>query len=120
MEEGFAGFSGAFDGLDGFVDQDGGGFAFEDLGWAAVAGEGRVEFEEVVVREPFVEAHGARVGGRIGFDSSDVPFTEVSAVVTGLVEQVCDGDFFGAKGPTGSKGAHAVGMTSGQEAGAGG
>src|SRR5690606_32164611 len=87
------------------------------LGGPAVAREGRVQLEEVVVREVVVKAHLPRAGGRVGLHRPDVPLAEVPADVARLAQDVGDGDLLGPEGPAGGERAAAVGVPAGQYAG---
>ncbi len=119
-EEGLLLLADFVDELDGFSDKNLRALPLEDLGRAAVAGEGGVELKKVVVREPLVEAHGTGAGGGAGLDRADMPFAKMTALITRLAEDLSAGDFLRTKGPAGSEGAHAVRVPASQEAGPGG
>ena len=60
-----------------------------------------------------MKPHRAGVGGRILFDWSQVPFSEVSAMVTDFGQQMGHGDFSWPNGVTWREGAEAVGVPPG-------
>ena len=104
----------------GLVDDDGRALALEALGRPAVARQRRVQLEEIVVRQPLVEAHRPRIEGRARLHRADVPLAEVAGGVAGLAQQVGDGDLLRAHRPVGGEGAVAHRMTPRQHAPAGG
>ena len=118
MKNGLSVFAGAIDEADGFVDDDLGAFALDDFGRAAVAGERRIQLEEVVVRDPLVKSHRAGIDGRCGLDRADMPLAEVTAAIAGLSQDVRDRDLLRPERPAGGEGAIAVRMASGEEAAA--
>jgi len=60
-------------------------FAFMDFRVGAVSAERGVNFEEIIVREVFIEAALARVDGRICLDRAEVPLAEMTRSVAGLL-----------------------------------
>ena len=70
-------------------------------GGPAVARQGRVQLEEVVVRQPLVEAHCAGTERRAGLDGADVPLAEVAGRVAGVAQHVRDGDLLRPHRPVG-------------------
>jgi hypothetical protein len=114
-EEGFALYFGPVEEADRFVNKDGRALAREDFGRSAVAGEGGIQLEEVVVGKAFVETHRERAHRRLLLHRADVPLPEMPAAITGLRRKMSDRDLFGTKGPARREGAHARGMTAGEE-----
>ncbi len=96
-----------------------------------VAAQHRIEIEEVVSGDPFIEAHFTGRQGIAGEDGAswhvgrvlvavfaiEVPFAEVPRGITRRLQHLRDGQFLGADGGTRIESAHAIRVPSGHDAG---
>ena len=91
-----AGIGRPLDELHGLGDQDFGTLARNLLRIRSVSRQHGIQFEKVVVREPCVETHTARVRRRSGLDRPQVPLAKVTRRVTGLLQDRRHADLLGA------------------------
>ena len=73
-EEGLGFLLGLLNEFDGLLNNNLRAFTSELGRRGAVVRKMRVQFEKIVMGQPLIESHRARVGGGIRFDRADVPF----------------------------------------------
>ncbi len=94
-----------------------GTLASHDLGLLAIAAQGRVEVEPVVVRKALVKTAPARGRGALGLDRPEMPFAEMPCHVAGRLQRLGQRNLLGPKRPVRRKTARPVWIPAGHHTG---